>query len=100
MTVSTFLILLALGTAVLVAVAVNRADRLRNQREAFGREFDRSYFGRQGALAISIERSRLKIRAGRAVKIYPGNDHSQRSGCGSSSLDDQVRQRARDEPVV
>lgn len=42
MTVSTFLILLALGTAVLVAVAVNRADRLRNQREAFGREFDRS----------------------------------------------------------
>lgn len=35
MTVSTFLILLALGTAVLVAVAVNRADRLRNQREVF-----------------------------------------------------------------
>lgn len=43
MTVGTFLILLVLGTAVLVAFAVNRADRLRNQREIFGREFDRSY---------------------------------------------------------
>ncbi|MEQ7866621.1 hypothetical protein ABQ137_08330 [Xanthomonas sp. WHRI 8393] len=71
MTVSTFLTLLVLGTAVLVAFAVNRADRLRNQREVFGREFDRFYFRRQGALAVSIERSRLKIRVGRTVKIYP-----------------------------
>ncbi|MBO9859231.1 hypothetical protein J7396_21490, partial [Xanthomonas sp. A1809] len=69
MTVGTFLILLVLGTAVLVAFVVNRADRLRNQREVFEREFDRSYFWRQGALAISIERSRLKIRVGRAVKM-------------------------------
>ena len=70
MTVGSFLFLFVLGAAVLVAIAVNQALRFRSQREAFGREFERSYFGGQGALAISVERSRLKIRARNAVKIY------------------------------
>jgi len=71
MTVGTFLLLFVLGAAALVGIAVNQALRSRSQREAFGREFERSYFGGQGALAISLERSRLKIRARNAVKIYP-----------------------------
>lgn len=71
MTVGTFLLLLVLCAAVLVAIGVNQALRFRSQREAFGREFERSYFGGQGGLAISVERSRLKIRARNAVKIYP-----------------------------
>jgi len=71
MTVGSFLFLFVLGAAVLVAIVANQAHRSRSQREAFGREFERSYFGGQGALAISVERSRLKIRAGSAVKIYP-----------------------------
>lgn len=71
MTVGTFLFLLVLGAAVLVAIGANQAFRSRSQRDAFARDFDRSYFGGQGGLAISIERSRLKIRAGNAVKIYP-----------------------------
>ena len=74
MTVGTFLLLLVLCAAVLVVIAVNRTLHFRSQREAFGREFDHSYFGGQGALAISVERSRLKIRAGKAVKIYPFMD--------------------------
>ncbi len=71
MTVGSFLFLFVLGAAVLVAMAVNRTFQFHSQREAFGREFERSYFGGQGALAISVERSRLKIRACNAVKIYP-----------------------------
>ena len=74
MTVGTFLLLFVLGAAGLVAMAVNRIFQFRSQREAFGREFERSYFGGQGALAISVERSRLKIRADKAVKIYPFMD--------------------------
>jgi hypothetical protein len=74
MTVGTFLLLFVLGAAALVGIAVNQALRSRSQREAFGREFERSYFGGQGALAISVERSRLKIRARNAVKIYPLED--------------------------
>lgn len=70
MTVGTFLFLLFLSAAALVGIAVNRTFQFRSQREAFGREFERSYFGRQGGLAISAKRSRLKIRAGSAVKIY------------------------------
>lgn len=70
MTVGSFLFLLVLGAAVLVAMAVNRTFQFRSQREAFGREFERTYYGGQGALAISVERSRLKIRARNAVKIY------------------------------
>lgn len=70
MTVGTFLFLLVLSAAALVGIAVNQALRSRSQREAFGQEFDHSYFGRQGGLAISAKRSRLKIRAGSAVKIY------------------------------
>jgi len=71
MTVGTFLFLLFLSAAALVGIAVNRTFQFRSQREAFGREFERSYFGGQGGLAISVERSRLKIRARNAVKIYP-----------------------------
>lgn len=70
MTVGTFLLLLVLCAAVLVVIAVNRTFQFRSQREAFGRDFERSYSGAQGALAISVERSRLKIRARNAVKIY------------------------------
>lgn len=74
MTVGTFLFLLVLGAAVLVAIAINRTFQFRSQREAFSRDFDHSYYGGPGALAISVERSRVKIRAGKAVKIYPFMD--------------------------
>ncbi|WP_414547940.1 hypothetical protein [Stenotrophomonas forensis] len=74
MTVGTFLLLLVLCAAVLVVIAVNRTFQFRSEREAFGRDFERSYFGGQGALAISVERSKVKIRAGKAVKIYPFMD--------------------------
>ncbi|WP_329761651.1 hypothetical protein [Stenotrophomonas maltophilia] len=74
MTVGTFLLLLVLCAAVLVVIAVNRTFQFRSQRENFGRDFERSYFGGQGGLAFSVERSRLKIRAGKAVKIYPFMD--------------------------
>lgn len=71
MTVGTFLLLLVLGAAALVAIAVSRTFQFRSQREAFGRDFERSYYGAPGGLAMSVERSRLKIRARNAVKIYP-----------------------------
>lgn len=74
MTVGTFLLLLVLGAAVLIAIGANQALRSRNQREAFGREFDHFYYGGPSGLAISVERSRLKIRTGTAVKIYPFMD--------------------------
>ncbi|CAM4345530.1 hypothetical protein CR156_14925 [Stenotrophomonas lactitubi] len=71
MTVGTFLFLLVLSAAVLVAIGTSRAFQSRSQREAFGRDFERSYYGAPGGLAMSVERSRLKIRARNAVKIYP-----------------------------
>ncbi len=74
MTVGTFLFVLVLGAAALVAIAVNRTFQFRSQRDAFGRDFDHSYYGGPGGLAISVERSRLKIRVGNAVKIYPFMD--------------------------
>lgn len=74
MTVGTFLLLLVLCAAVLVAIVANQAHRSRSQRAAFGRDFECSYFGGHGGLAISVERSRVKIRAGKAVKIYPFMD--------------------------
>jgi len=74
MTVGTFLLLLVLCAAGLVSIGISRAFQSRSQREAFGREFDHSYYGGPGGLAISVERSRLKIRTGNAVKIYPFMD--------------------------
>jgi len=74
MTVGTFLLLFVLGAAGLVAIGISRSFQSRSQREAFGQDFDHFYYGGPSGLAISVERSRLKIRAGKAVKIYPFMD--------------------------
>lgn len=74
MTVGTFFLLLVLGAGALVAIGVGRTLRSRGERAAFAAEFDQSYFYVNSALALSMTRSRIKLRTTRATKIYPLDD--------------------------
>ncbi len=74
MTVGTFLLSLVLATGALVALGVTRSLKSRGNRAAFAAEFDHSYFRSNSALALSLARSRIKLRTTQATKIYPLND--------------------------
>ncbi|HDS1305116.1 TPA: hypothetical protein QEK28_001961 [Stenotrophomonas maltophilia] len=74
MTVGTFFLLLVLGAGALVAVAVGRTPKSRGDQAAFAAEFDQSYFDSNSALALSMARSRIKLRTTRETKIYPLSD--------------------------
>ncbi|WP_313422470.1 hypothetical protein [Stenotrophomonas rhizophila] len=73
MTVGTFFLLLVVGAGALFAVGVGRTLRSRGD-QAFAAEFDHSYFHSNSALALSVARSRIKLRTTQATKIYPLND--------------------------
>lgn len=74
MTVGTFFLLLVLGAGALAALGVTRSLKSRGNRVAFAAEFDHSYFHSNSALALSVARSRIKLRTTQATKIYPLND--------------------------
>jgi len=70
MTVGTFFLLLVLGAAALVLVGLGRSFKLRSERGNFEQGYARSYFSRSGAIALSPERSRIKLRDRNQTKIY------------------------------
>ncbi|RLK56361.1 hypothetical protein BCL79_0746 [Stenotrophomonas rhizophila] len=70
MSVGTFFLMLVLSACALVALAVGRTLRSRGDRAAFAAEFDQSYFYGNSALALSMARSRIKLRTIRTTKIY------------------------------
>jgi len=74
MTVGTFFLLLVVGAGALFAVGVGRTLRSRGDQAAFAAEFDHSYFHSNSALALSVARSRIKLRTTQATKIYPLKD--------------------------
>ena len=74
MTVGTFFLLLVAGAGGLVALGVGRSVKSRGDRAAFAAEFDHSYFYGNGAVALSVPRSRIKIRSSKGTKIYPLSD--------------------------
>ncbi|PKH70501.1 hypothetical protein, partial [Stenotrophomonas sp. Betaine-02u-23] len=70
MTVGTFLLLLVLGATALVLVGLGRSFKLRSERGNFERDYERSYFSRSGAIALSPERARIKLHDRNQTKIY------------------------------
>jgi len=70
MTVGTFFLLLVLGAAALVLLNLGRSFKLRSERAIFEQEYARSYFSDSGAIALSPERSRVKLRMRGHTKIY------------------------------
>lgn len=70
MTVGTFFLLLVLGAAALMLVGLGRSFKLRSERSNFEQDYARSYFSRSGAIALSPERARIKLRDRNQTKIY------------------------------
>lgn len=70
MTVGTFFLLLVLGATALVLVGLGRSFKLRSERSNFEQDYARSYFSGSGAIALSPECSRVKLRMRGHTKIY------------------------------
>ncbi|MDN8644030.1 hypothetical protein Q0S19_06040 [Stenotrophomonas indicatrix] len=74
MTVGTFFLLLVLGATALVLIGLGRSFKLRSERGNFEQDYARSYFSRPGAIALSPEQARIKLRDRNQTKIYPFAD--------------------------
>ncbi|WP_045760742.1 hypothetical protein [Xanthomonas albilineans] len=74
MTVWTFLFILFIGGAAAIVIVSSMALKLRSERAAFKSDYQRGYFHKGTAVALSTARSSIKLKAGRASKTYSFTD--------------------------
>jgi hypothetical protein len=73
-TVWTFLLLLSIGGAAIAVLGSGYAVKLHSAKVAFKANYQRAHFSRTTAVALSTERSSLRLKQGRAVKTYAFTD--------------------------
>ncbi|PPT97587.1 hypothetical protein XaraCFBP7407_06130 [Xanthomonas arboricola pv. arracaciae] len=74
MTVWTFLLIVLVGSAALIAAGSGYALKLHSAKAAFKANYQRAHFSRATAVALSTERSSIRLKQGRAVKTYGFTD--------------------------
>ncbi|WDM68989.1 hypothetical protein [Xanthomonas cucurbitae] len=74
MTVGTFLLIVLLGGGAVIVFAVSKALKSQSDSAAFKKDYQKAHGYKNTAIAVSTENSLIKLKAGKATKIYSFTD--------------------------